>query len=156
MSAAPEGDVGPSVPGRYDETRARADGHNRRVMLAALKEAGATRVIAEYSGSGDDGSFHRIAIEGVADDDREVEGVALTWAGAAGGGVYALVPQRMSLRALVEDAVGAYVDEAHAGWENGCGAAGTLTLDVATGTVALTHHEYYEATETVESTGRFA
>jgi len=54
----------------------------------------------------------------------------------------------------LEDALSAFAENAvcahHCGWENGDGAHGTITIDVATGAINLTHNMRFLDYETSE------
>ena len=124
------------------ETRCKA------AFLPLLLEHGVTRVEIHYDGGGDEGSV----------------GEVLAFAGDAAAVLPAILCDHYALRydgrvesraMQLEDVLGAFAENAvcdhHNGWENGEGAHGTISIDVAGGTVSLTHNERfidYDTTET--------
>jgi hypothetical protein len=134
----------------YESVRAGVTAANRRVILDALRAAGATRAVGEYSGSGDDGGFDSVDIEG-ASALPSVECVRIDSRREGDRWVYVTVPDVRPLQDVVEDFLGEYVDSHHGGWENGDGASGTVALDVATGVIRIDHESYYTASESYQT-----
>ncbi|MBO6727775.1 MAG: hypothetical protein JJ911_19110 [Rhizobiaceae bacterium] len=98
----------------------------RKALLAALRAAGATRVIILYDGYGDSGDVNDVTIE--------PETVAL---GAE---------DAMALAAFGWDRAYAL----HPGFENNEGGNGEIAWDIATDTMSLTHNDCvmdYDTTE---------
>ncbi|WP_337847801.1 DUF6878 family protein [Sphingomonas sp.] len=119
----------------------------KAAFLPLLLEHGVTRVEIYYDGGGDEGSVGDVLA--FAGDEATVlpailcDHFALQYSGAV-----------ESRTMQLEDALSAFAENAvcdhHCGWENGEGAHGTITIDVATGTVNLTHNERFIDYDTTE------
>jgi hypothetical protein len=131
-------------------------GRNKRILLAALKQGGASTATVTYAGSGDSGSVESVTFETSPDSDFDG---ALPIAVFADQGVYQdgawhtpLVEQQVS----IEQALGDFAEEAlellHGGWENSDGASGSVIFDCQDGTVRIEHTAYYTDSEYEETT----
>lgn len=120
----------------------------KEAFLPLLRDRGIVRVEVHYDGGGDEGAVcdvNAYAAEGDADlPVIQCDHHALEYNGTVSSRTIAL-----------EDALSAFAENAvcarHCGWENGEGAHGTVSVDVASGTVSLTHNLRfidYETTET--------
>lgn len=113
--------------------------HNKRLIFAALAEAGITKVSIEFDGAGDSGQIEDI----------------LAWNATFSGSVPIPAdcklqlaypgnpPREATLRDAIETLAYDYLDETYRGWENNDGAFGTFVFDVPARTVTLQHNERY-------------
>ena len=111
-----------------------------------LNEAAIGTVVIEYDGYGDEGQVNDIVLKNVAGSDAPMPQVRcqsywLTFQGqiAAEETTMAQALDRFATEAL---------ETLHPGWENNEGAAGTLTIQVATACATLEHSTRYVAIET--------
>lgn len=120
----------------------------KAAFLPLLKKHGITRVDITYDGGGDEGMMGDItAYRGDVVD--ELPSVLCDhYAVDYGGNVHSSALQ-------LEDALSAFAENAvcdrHGGWENGEGAHGEIAIDVASGSVTITHNARfidYDTTET--------
>lgn len=93
-------------------------------VLVPLRERGATRIQSEYSGSGDDGEFTRLDIEGAEATSDEA--------------------------AAIERYFEELLDERHGGWQDDEGGNGEFAIDLTADPLTLehTHNECYEDYDT--------
>ena len=125
-----------------------AESRCKAALLPLLAEHGFSRVEIGYDGGGDEGSVCDVtAYRG--EDAAELPAIQCEHFSAEYGGSVA------SRMLQLEDALSAFADNCasnhHSGWENGEGAWGTLAIDVATGTVTLTHNDRFVDYETTET-----
>jgi hypothetical protein len=93
-------------------------------MLQAMNERGVTRIATEYSGSGDEGDFDGLTVEGAS----------------------ATAAEREALEGYFERLLW----ERYSGWENNEGGFGEFTIDLTAETIEVdhTHNTYVEDYET--------
>ncbi|WP_313806610.1 DUF6878 family protein [Sphingobium sp.] len=120
----------------------------KAAFLPILAEHGITRVEISYDGGGDEGSVCDVTAY-VGDEDVDLPEVLCdAFTAEYGGDVTARAVQ-------LEDALRAFADNAvsnhHKHWEDGEGAFGTVTIDVASGAVTLTHNSRFVDYETTET-----
>lgn len=117
-------------------------------FLPILREHGIIRVEIDYDGGGDEGSVGAVTAYAGEEEVALPETLCDHHSVHYGGDIQSRAVQ-------LEDAMSSFADNAvctyHSGWENGEGAYGTVTIDVPTGTVRLSHHSRfidYDTTET--------
>jgi hypothetical protein len=105
-------------------------------ILAALKRTRAATITVEYDGEGDSGQIHDVAAQ-----TRHGKPAKLP----PGPFSLQLYDGAQSSYPSLEDALEAFAWQVigvyHAGFENNEGGCGTLTIDVANGTVTLDHND---------------
>jgi hypothetical protein len=122
-----------------DKERADLDGM-RDAICAIMRQAGVSYAIAEYDGSGDDGSVHKITLYGADCQPMNViESPMVTFPGEEEGYGLWEACREFAYRALTQH---------YAGWQNDEGASGDVTID-AVGW-ALIHHSMRSIVETGE------
>jgi Family of unknown function (DUF6878) len=124
-----------------EETRT----HNKKLIFAALAEAGVTKVSIEFDGAGDSGQIEEILAWNAAGDtiplpsDRKLQ---LT-SPAPGN-----PPVETTLQEAVETLAYDYLEDTHPGWEINDGAFGTFVFDVPARSITLEHNERYTEVHT--------
>lgn len=90
----------------------------KKELLEALKQAGVSRVKAEYDGSGDEGLIHSVNCYG-----------------PNGDGMHITDALRQTLEGVLSD----ILDAERGGWELDDGSLGEVEVDVATGAAKFSH-----------------
>lgn len=122
-----------------DKERAEIDGM-RDAICANMRQAGVSYVIAEYNGSGDDGTVHTVtAYDSACQPMNVIEAETIVFPGESG--CYGLweACREFTYRALTQQ---------YAGWMNEEGASGDVTIDAAGW--AMIHHSMRSIVETGE------
>lgn len=120
----------------------------KAAFLPLLRDHGFARVEILYDGGGDEGSMAEVRAY-AGDQEAELPAIlcdhhSLEYDGRV---LNRTVDLSDALSAFAENAVCAR----HCGWENGEGAYGTIVIDVASGSVALTHNTRFINYETSEA-----
>ncbi len=122
---------------------------NKRGVFDALAAAGIAIVEVSFDGGGDEGQIestvaHTSDNTEIALPDVEVLYAEVVWEGPA----VATVPRQVAeaIETMAYDLLG----QTHGGWENGEGAFGTFTFDVATRAITLNHNARYIETDYFE------
>jgi len=112
---------------------------NKAAVFDALAAAGITTVIVNFDGYGDSGQIEMIeARTGNVDCPLpavEVEIASAQWASAA------IDRKPMTITEAIETLVYDVLNQTQRGWENGDGAYGDFTFDVAERTITLDYNE---------------
>ncbi|MBV2148172.1 hypothetical protein KRZ98_07725 [Sphingobium sp. AS12] len=125
---------------------------NKTNIFAILATAGMAMVLIRFDGSGDSGQIEEMEArdaQGISlpITDTPVNMLVLPW------GEHIPKSETVPLGQALENITYHLLGSAHPGWENGDGAFGEFTFDVAAGTIRLDHYDRYTATE--ESTHHF-
>lgn len=118
---------------------------NKNIVFDALAAAGITTIVITFDGYGDSGQIEDIQVRGPDGIDLSQIRIRLTvldWR------TETPEEREVSLHECVEDLAYGYLKQTHDGWENGGGAYGEFTFDVAKATISLDYNERYEAVET--------
>lgn len=105
-------------------------------IIEQLEDAGVTRVVANYAGSGDEGWIEDVLLYRGEEQVEEAHYGSFNY--GQGG---------TDLTGSVQDWVHAELDRKAGGWENNEGAQGTITLDVKAREVEVDHSINVETTE---------
>lgn len=143
-------------PARYVIEEASVLGRNRRILLAALAQAGALTATATYVGSGDSGGVEDVSVEMPAE-------AAFDWLKPvtvfAERGEYSngewettTVEEQLSIEQALRDFADAAIELVHGGWENGDGGAGSVVFDCQAGIVRIEHTAYFTDSDYEETT----
>ena len=119
---------------------------NKTNIFAILAAAGMAMVLIRFDGSGDSGQIEEMEARDAKGislpiTDTPVNMLVLPW------GEDIPKSQTVPLGQAVENITYHLLGSAHPGWENGDGAFGEFTFDVAAGTIRLDHYDRYTATE---------
>ena len=117
-------------------------------FLPLLRAHAIVRVEIHYDGGGDEGTVGDVNAYG-ADGDAALPSILCDHHSLEYNG-------EVKVRTIdLEDALAAFAENAvcarHAGWEDGEGACGTIAIDVASGTVTLTHNCRFIDYDTTEA-----
>lgn len=145
----------PADPGPMALDETTALGRNKRILLAALKQGGASAATVTYAGSGDSGSVESVTVETPPDTEFDSTTPITVFAdqGVYQDGVWhtVLVERQVS----IEQALGDFAEEAlellHGGWENSDGASGSVIFDCQD-EVRIEHTAYYTDSDYEETT----
>jgi hypothetical protein len=115
---------------------------NKSTLFDALADAEIRTVVIEFDGSGDSGQLENMiclnaANAEVALPERQIEIRRVQFEGPS-----ILVVRHTVLEALEALAYG-FLEDTHDGWENGEGAHGEFTFDVANRSIALDYNERF-------------
>ena len=125
---------------------------NRQPLLTALAALAITQLVVRYEGGGDSGDVSELEIfpESLSQaniaNTLKVEQLTYHCLAAEyqdGEYRYFLQEQQSSIDSALRDFTLTWVDAHHGGWENNDGGSGTVTINVAEGTLRLEHSEYY-------------
>ena len=124
------------------------EARSKTAFLPLLREHGIARVEIHYDGGGDEGSMGDVF---AYRDDASAELPAILCDHFALEYNGSVTTRTIDL----EDALSAFAENAvcthHCGWENGEGAHGIIGIDVASGSVTLTHNTRFIDYETSET-----
>lgn len=141
-------------PTALDETTAL--GRNKHILLAALKQGGATSATVTYAGSGDSGSVEDVTIEAPEGTgfDSSVAITVFMDRGVYQDGAWqtATVEQQVTIEQALSDFAEQALELVHGGWENNDGASGSVVFDCRTDTVSIEHTTYYTDSDYEETT----
>jgi hypothetical protein len=121
---------------------------NKKLIFAALAEAGIKTMIVHFDGYGDSGQIESIDAWAKAADDPDIF-TAGNSVPIPSNRVLQLVspngdtPDETTLQDAIEALVYDYLDETHYGWEDGDGAYGTFVLAIPQQTITLKHNERF-------------
>jgi hypothetical protein len=120
---------------------------NKRILLTALREAGAATATVTYEGGGDSGYVESVDIQDA--DGAEIERssrvayCAVESRLESGAWHPAIVEKERPLEEALSDFAMAAVYLRHGGWENNEGGCGNVMFDTATGVVRIEHTAYF-------------
>ena len=131
-------------------------GRNKRILLAALKQAGVGTATVTYAGSGDSGSVEEVTIE--APQGSEFDSTAPITVFAEQG-IYqdgawhtAVIEEQVSIEQALRDFAEAALELLHGGWENSDGASGSVIFECQGDTVRMEHTTYFTDSDYQETT----
>jgi hypothetical protein len=128
-----------------DTTEGNSRADNRKLIFAALAEAGIHRITVDYDGAGDSGQ-----IESIEAWDAANEKIALPSSRKLQ--LASDIPDRpvteISLEAAIETLVFDQLEDTHPGWEIDDGASGTFVFSVPDRSIALEHRARFTDFET--------
>ena len=115
---------------------------NKVVLFQALSDVGIHTVVVSFDGYGDEGQIESVVARDV--DGVEVANplVDLTVKEVAFDDC-AIIETLMPPRDLIETMAYKFLEQTHRGWENGDGACGEFTFDVAEQSITLEYNERY-------------
>lgn len=119
----------------HERLHAELQPRNNAALFDALDAAGITQLVVSFDGAGDSGQIEDIEIESNAGLDA-VPDVKIGIYRAVWGQTEPIC-QECNLADLIENVAYDCLEQKHSGWENGEGAYGEFTFDVATRTVRL-------------------
>ena len=112
---------------------------NKTVLFDALAEACITTVVVTFDGGGDSGQIENIETKSreelVSLPPGRIEIACANW------GSSEINRQSLSIHQAIEALIYDLLSQTHGGWENGDGAYGTFTFDVADRTITLDYDE---------------
>lgn len=128
---------------------------NRDRILKALKNSGATSVLVNYSGSGDNGQIDDVTIYQDKAEIQPKEQVSVLvatskWNHETSKWDELTADKSMSLAEALEGLVYDWLEAEHSGWVNDDGASGECNIDVAEDQFLLSHTTYYTEGDTTE------
>ena len=118
---------------------------NKVVLFDALAAAGITEIVVTFDGFGDSGQVEDTEVKN-GDNYVDLPATTIEIAEAIWGEPE---PRRSSIdiAAAVENLVYDVLGMTHAGWQDGAGAYGEVTFEVAVRTITLDHNTRYTAIE---------
>lgn len=118
---------------------------NKAELLNALALTGITHVVVTFDGYGDSGQIEDVQVR-AGDDDIAMPSAIIEICEAVWGEPE---PKRssVSIATAVESLAYDVLERTHGGWENGDGAYGDITFDVAARAITLDCNERYTASE---------
>lgn len=140
----------------YEEMSTKCLKENKSVILDALKDANATKVLVSYSGSGDSGGIDFVQVFRKKTDitdtleaiEVEIIGVCHRW------NYDEFNPEtkktKYTLTKALEEFVSDWIAVHHPGWYNNDGADGEATITVTGGKFELSHNEHHTQSENYE------
>lgn len=139
---------------RQGRARARLT-ENKDRILEALKRLGATRVEADYEGSGDDGSINEVSIfkgDSLIKTSDTITVLAETsmFDPEIGKWVDRGKQETVPLAEAISDLIYDWLEGENPGWEINDGSSGDFEIDVATGEFSRSHNVYYTESTTWE------
>lgn len=145
----------PADPGPMALDETTALGRNKRILLAALKQGGASTATITYAGSGDSGCAEDVTIEtldGVGFHSLAPITVFIDQ-GVYQDGVWqtALAEQQVSIEQALRDFAEEALELLHAGWENSDGASGSVIFNCQADAVRVEHTAYYTESDYEET-----
>ena len=124
------------------------------LMLAAVCAAavlkGISTIVVTYDGCGDEGQVHSIVLQGPADEDGTAPELAMpempctSWSVPFRGDAFEV---DTTFAQAIDDLGLEMLAQKHDGWENGDGAFGELTIDIAARKAVLEHSVRITETE---------
>lgn len=131
-------------------------GRNKRILLAALKQGGASTATVTYTGSGDSGSVEDVSIQTTenAEFDSTAPIIVFAEQGIHQDGTWlaTVVEQQMPIEQALQDFAESALERLYGGWEDGDGASGSVIFDCRGDTVRIEHTAYYTDSDYVETT----
>jgi hypothetical protein len=118
---------------------------NKAALFDALADAGIHSVLVVFDGCGDSGQIE--SVTGLVADNTEIDlpDARIDFREVIFDGPSVTTGPR-SARDAIEVMAFGLLESTHDGWEEGDGAEGTFTFDVATRTITLDYNERYTAT----------
>ena len=131
-------------------------GRNKRILLAALGQGGATTATVTYAGSGDSGSVEDVTVETSTGAEFDVAVPVTVFAEQSvyqdGGWLATVVEQQVPIEQALSDCAESALERLHGGWEDGDGASGSVIFDCRSDNVRIEHTAYYTDSEDEETT----
>lgn len=128
-----------------DALAARLRKTNKTTLFDALAAAGITHVVVSFDGYSDSGQIEDV--EAKAGDETVPLPTTTIAIAAAVWGEPDPKTRSTTLGEAVEQLAYDFLEETHFGWENGDGAYGEFTFDVARQSIMLDYNERYTASE---------
>ena len=104
----------------------------KSLIVNAMKQAGISTAVIEYSGSGDSGNVDDVTFTPEVDARVTIE------------------DEDVSLNEAVRDFANELIDSEHSGYENDDGGSGTITINAETNLVTWEHLDYYTESDRSE------
>lgn len=118
---------------------------NKAALFEALAAAGVTTATVTFDGSGDEGQVEDVIAYAGDDRPRDVPHGTVEYK-EVGFGAAEATTSTVPVRDVLENLAYALLSQTHDGWEDGDGAHGEFTFDVATRSITLGFHERYTET----------
>lgn len=115
---------------------------NKAALFDALAAAGIATATVTFNGSGDEGQIEEVAAHAGNGQPRDLPGGAIEHKEIGFGDVEPTISM-IPVRGALENLAYALLGQTHDGWENGDGAHGEFTFDVAARSITLGFHERY-------------
>ena len=124
---------------------------NKAAIFPALVAAGIARVTIEYDGGGDEGNLEPPEAFNADNNPVEFPGTQVTIV-MLGFDNLTQSSETHCLRDAIESAACTLLETTHGGWEDGEGACGLISFDVASQAVTLEHRSRFVDYDTSEQT----
>jgi len=118
---------------------------NKAALFEALAAAGITTAIITFDGSGDAGQVEEVAAYAGDDQPQDLPNGPVEYK-EIGFGAAEPTTSTVPVRDVMENLAYALLSQTHGGWEDGDGAHGEFTFDVAARSIRLGFHERYTET----------
>lgn len=115
---------------------------NKAALFEALAAAGITTATVTFDGSGDEGQVEEVAAYAGDDQPQALPDGPVEYK-EVGFGAAEPTTSTVPVRDVLENLAYALLSQTHGGWEDGDGAHGEFTFDVATRSITLGFHERY-------------
>lgn len=115
---------------------------NKSALFDALEAADVETVVIEFDGSGDSGQLENITAFRAENTEIPLPEQNIEIREVQFEGPSTQVVKR-TVRSVLETLAYDFLEQTHAGWENGDGAHGEFTFDVATRSIALDYNERF-------------
>lgn len=126
---------------RYQDALAIANKRTKELLFDALRDAGITRVTAEFDGEGDSGQIDNI-IAFVGDQTTPLPETEIKVHSATFGSPK-VSAHRQALTCAIENVCYGYLEHEHDGWENNEGAYGEFVFEVEERKISLDFNERF-------------
>lgn len=118
---------------------------NKTTVFNALREAGLTLVVVAFDGSGDSGQIESVEAH-VAEELCDLPRIAIEQ-DLVDQATLEIRPSTSSLQQAIENLAYEPLEDRYFGWEDGEGAHGEITFDVAAETITVDFNARYIASE---------
>ena len=118
---------------------------NKAALFEALAAAGVTTATVTFDGSGDQGQIEEVAAYAGDDQPQDFPHGTVEYK-EVGLGAAEPTTSTVPVRDVLENLAYALLSHTHDGWEDGDGAHGEFTFDVAARSITLGFHERYTDT----------
>lgn len=118
---------------------------NKAALFEALAAGGVAMATVTFDGSGDAGQIEDVTAHGVSGQPRDLPDGPVEYK-EVGFGAAEPTTSMVPVRDVLENLAYALLSQTHGGWEDGDGAHGEFTFDVATRSITLGFHERYTET----------
>ena len=115
---------------------------NKAALFDVLEAAGVVTAIVTFDGSGDQGQIEEVAAYAGDDQPQNLPHGPVEYKEASFGAAEPTT-STVPVRDVLENFAYALLSQTHGGWEDGDGAHGEFTFDVATRSITLGFHERY-------------